>query len=30
VKGLENYEELFKKLTTPNGAIKVYCQVAEV
>jgi len=29
VKGLDNYQELFKKLTTPNGAIKVYCQVAE-
>ncbi len=30
VKGLENYEELFQKLTTPNGAIKVFCQVAEL
>ncbi len=30
VKGLDNYEELFKKLTTPNGAIKVYCQVADL
>jgi len=29
VKSLDNYQELFKKLTTPNGAIKVYCQVAE-
>ncbi|HEY6182710.1 MAG TPA: glucose 1-dehydrogenase [Terriglobales bacterium] len=29
VKGLENYQELFRKLTTPNGAIKVYCQVTE-
>jgi len=29
VKGLENYGELFKKLTSPNGAIKVFCQVAE-
>jgi glucose 1-dehydrogenase len=28
VKGLENYTELFKKLTSPNGAIKVYCEVA--
>jgi hypothetical protein len=27
---LENYGELFKKLTSPNGAIKVFCQVAEV
>ncbi len=30
VKGLENYGELFKKLTSPNGAIKVFCQVAEL
>lgn len=30
VKGLENYGELFKKLTSPNGAIKVFCEVAEV
>jgi threonine dehydrogenase-like Zn-dependent dehydrogenase len=30
VKGLENYRELFDKLTTANGAIKVYCEVAEV
>jgi threonine dehydrogenase-like Zn-dependent dehydrogenase len=29
VKGLENYSELFKKLTSPNGAIKVYCEVAD-
>ncbi len=28
VKGLENYQELFSKLTTPNGAIKVFCEVA--
>ncbi len=28
VKGLENYSELFQKLTSPNGAIKVYCEVA--
>ena len=28
VKGLENYRELFQKLTSPNGAIKVFCQVA--
>jgi hypothetical protein len=27
--GLENYTELFQKLTTPNGAIKVHCEVAE-
>jgi threonine dehydrogenase-like Zn-dependent dehydrogenase len=30
VKGLDNYQELFNTLTTPNGAIKVFCQVAEV
>jgi len=30
VKGLENYNELFQKLTSPNGAIKVFCQVAEL
>jgi threonine dehydrogenase-like Zn-dependent dehydrogenase len=30
VKGLENYEELFAKLTNPNGAIKVFCEVAEL
>jgi threonine dehydrogenase-like Zn-dependent dehydrogenase len=28
VRGLDNYKELFKKLTSPNGAIKVYCEVA--
>src|SRR6201993_908350 len=28
VKGLENYGELFQKLTSPNGAIKVFCEVA--
>src|SRR4029077_18740840 len=28
VKGLENYTELFQKLTSPNGAIKVFCEVA--
>jgi hypothetical protein len=28
VKGLENYTELFRKLTSPNGAIKVFCEVA--
>jgi len=28
VKGLENFTELFQKLTTPKGAIKVYCEVA--
>ena len=30
VRGLENYQELFAKLTNPNGAIKVYCEVAEL
>ncbi len=29
VQGLENYSELFQKLTSPNGAIKVFCQVAQ-
>jgi threonine dehydrogenase-like Zn-dependent dehydrogenase len=29
VKGLENYPELFAKLTNGNGAIKVFCEVAE-
>jgi threonine dehydrogenase-like Zn-dependent dehydrogenase len=28
VSGLENYAELFEKLTTAKGAIKVYCEVA--
>ena len=28
VKGLENYGELFDKLTTTKGAIKVFCEVA--
>jgi threonine dehydrogenase-like Zn-dependent dehydrogenase len=30
VKGLENYRELFEKLTTAKGAIKVFCEVAEL
>ena len=30
VKGLENYQELFAKLTNGNGAIKVFCEVAPV
>ena len=30
VRGLENYKELFKKLTSPNGSIKVFCEVAEL
>jgi glucose 1-dehydrogenase len=30
VKGLDNYRELFRKLTNPNGSIKVFCEVAEL
>jgi len=30
VKGLENYKELFEKLTRANGAIKVFCEVSEL
>lgn len=30
VKGLDNYSELFQKLTSPNGTIKVFCEVAEL
>src|SRR5215468_8411595 len=30
VRGLENYRELFDKLTTTKGAIKVFCEVAEL
>jgi len=30
VKGLENYQELFNKLTNAVGAIKVFCNVAEL
>jgi glucose 1-dehydrogenase len=30
VRGLENYGELFQKLTNPNGAIKVFCEVANL
>lgn len=30
VKGLENYKELLDKLTTVKGAIKVFCEVAEL
>ena len=29
VKGLENYSELFDKLSNAQGAIKVFCEVAE-
>ncbi len=30
VKGLENYQELFRQLTMANGAIKVFCEVAQL
>lgn len=30
IRGLENYTDLFKKLTNPNGSIKVFCEVAEL
>jgi threonine dehydrogenase-like Zn-dependent dehydrogenase len=30
VKGLENYSELFEKLTMAKGAIKVFCEVSEL
>ncbi len=30
VKGLENYEELFEKLTNAKDAIKVFCEVAAI
>jgi threonine dehydrogenase-like Zn-dependent dehydrogenase len=30
VKGLDNFSELFRKLTNPNGSIKVFCEVAEL
>jgi threonine dehydrogenase-like Zn-dependent dehydrogenase len=30
VKGLDNYKELFEKLTTAKGAIKVFCEVADL
>jgi glucose 1-dehydrogenase len=30
VKGLENYEELFEKLIKAKGAIKVFCEVADL
>jgi threonine dehydrogenase-like Zn-dependent dehydrogenase len=30
VKGLENYKELLDKLTTAKGAIKVFCEVADL
>lgn len=30
VRGLNNFSELFQKLSNPNGAIKIFCEVAEV
>jgi len=30
VRGLDNFEELFRALTTARGAIKVYCEVADL
>ena len=30
VRGLENYTELFQKLTSGNGSIKVFCEVADL
>jgi len=30
VKGLENYRELFEKLASAKGAIKVFCEVADL
>jgi glucose 1-dehydrogenase len=30
VRGLENYQELFRTLTSAKGAIKVFCEVAEL
>ncbi len=30
VPGLDNFGQLFSKLTSPNGAIKVYCEVASL
>ncbi|MCE5307427.1 MAG: glucose 1-dehydrogenase [Acidobacteriales bacterium] len=29
VRGLENYQELFARLANPQGAIKIYCQIAD-
>jgi threonine dehydrogenase-like Zn-dependent dehydrogenase len=28
VRGLDNYRELFERLQHPNGAIKIYCEIA--
>jgi threonine dehydrogenase-like Zn-dependent dehydrogenase len=29
IQGLENYSTMLDKLTNPNGAIKIYCEIAE-
>jgi threonine dehydrogenase-like Zn-dependent dehydrogenase len=29
VRGLDRYQDLFTRLQSPNGAIKIYCEVAE-
>jgi len=28
VRGLDRYQELFERLQNPNGAIKIFCEVA--
>jgi len=30
VRGLENFAELFKRLTTAIGSIQVFCEVADL
>ena len=30
VRGLENYRDLFARLQNPNGAIKIFCEVADL
>ncbi len=30
IRGLQNHPELFAKLNNPNGAIKVFCEVADI
>lgn len=30
VRGLDNYARLFERLQTPNGAIKIFCEVADL
>ena len=29
VQGLDNYRQLFDHLSSPNGAIKIYCEVSQ-